>query len=69
MIITKKKALSIVSSVQVARSVPELINLHEQYNILFDSDNTNETIVNMYKNSLEQKLDYLNILELKRKIN
>ena len=33
MIITKKKALSIVSSVQVARSVPELINLHEQYKL------------------------------------
>jgi hypothetical protein len=34
MIITKKKALSIVSSIQAIKSVPELINLYEQYKLL-----------------------------------
>lgn len=33
MIITKKKALSIISSVQVVKNVPELINLYEQYKL------------------------------------
>lgn len=34
MIITRKKALSIVSSIQAVKNVPELINLYEQYKLL-----------------------------------
>jgi len=41
MIITKKKALSIVSSMQAVKSVPELINLHEQYKLM-ESKNPNK---------------------------
>jgi hypothetical protein len=34
MIITKKKALSIITSIQAVKNVPELINLYDQYKLL-----------------------------------